>query len=110
MLLLVPILTVKFMAISLCEPNLDFEIIRINSFIPHCAFYANRNIKKGEEITFSYIATNNEIKKNDYNEIKTHEEEKENNKIENKINEEKMSFSYKKCYCGSKNCKGFIPN
>ena len=93
-----------------CEPNLDFEIIRINSFIPHCAFYANRNIKKGEEITFSYIATNNEIKKNDYNEIKTHEEEKENNKIENKINAEKMSFSYKKCYCGSKNCKGFIPN
>ena len=93
-----------------CEPNLDFEIIRINSFIPHCAFFAKKFIKAGEEITFSYIGTNYEIKKDDYNEIKKSEEEKENNKIENTIINEKTSFSYKKCFCGSKNCKGFIPN
>ena len=93
-----------------CEPNLDFEIIRINSFIPHCAFFAKKFIKAGEEITFSYIGTNYEIKKDDYNEIKKSEDEKENNKIENTIINEKTSFSYKKCFCGSKNCKGFIPN
>ena len=93
-----------------CEPNLDFEIIRVNSFIPRCAFFANRKILAGEEITFSYIGTNNEIKKDDYNEIKNiHEEEKENNKVENN-NNENISFSYKKCYCGAKNCNGFIPN
>ena len=94
-----------------CEPNLDFEIIRINSFIPHCAFFANKKILAGEEITFSYIGTNYEIKKDDFNEIKNnHEEEKENNKIENNIKNENISFSYKKCFCGAKNCKGFIPN
>ena len=94
-----------------CEPNLDFEIIRVNSFIPHCAFYANKKINAGDEITFSYIDTNYEIKKDDFNEIKNSpEEEKENNKIENNIKNEKTSFSYKKCFCGSKNCKGFIPN
>ena len=93
-----------------CEPNLDFEIIRVNSFIPHCAFFANKNIKAGEEITFNYTGTNYEIKKEDFNEINKNEEEKENNKIENEIKNEKMSFSYKKCFCGSKNCKGFIPN
>jgi SET domain-containing protein len=94
-----------------CDPNLDFEIIRVNSFIPHCAFFANKKISEGEEITFSYIGTNYEIKKDDFNEIKNnHEDEKENNKIENNIKNEKISFSYKKCYCGAKNCKGFIPN
>ena len=93
-----------------CEPNLDFEIIRVNSFIPRCAFFANRKILAGEEITFSYIGTNNEIKKDDYNEIKNiHEEEKENNKVENN-NNGNISFSYKKCFCGAKNCNGFIPN
>ena len=95
-----------------CEPNLDFEIIRINSFIPHCAFFSNRFIKKGEEITFNYIGTNYEMKKDDLNEINhiENEQEKENNKIENKMKNDIMSFSYKKCYCGSKNCKGYIPN
>ena len=92
-----------------CEPNLYFEIIRINSFIPHCAFFANRKIFAGEEITFSYIGYNDEIKNNIQNEINT-EDEKENNKIENNIKNIKTSFSYKKCLCGSKNCKGFIPN
>ena len=42
-----------------CEPNLDFEIIRINSFIPHCAFFANKKILAREEITFSYVGFNN---------------------------------------------------
>ena len=92
-----------------CEPNLDFELIRINSFIPHCAFYANRKILAGEEITFNYIGYNDEIKNNIQNEINT-EYEKENNKIENNIKNIKTSFSYKKCLCGSKSCKGFIPN
>ncbi len=85
-----------------CEPNLDFEIIRINSFIPHCAFFANKKIYAGEEITFSYIGFNN-YNKNEKD--KNNEIEKENN-----LDDNICSLSYKKCLCGSNNCKGFIPN
>lgn len=89
-----------------CEPNLDFEIIRVNSFIPHCAFFANRKISAGEEITFSYIGFNNY---NNNENINKKNNEKENKITENNL-EDKASFSYKKCLCGSKKCKGFIPN
>jgi hypothetical protein len=37
-----------------CEPNLQFDIIRVNHFIPHVGFYAKRDIKQGEELTFCY--------------------------------------------------------
>ena len=92
-----------------CEPNLDFEIIRINSFIPHCAFFANKKIFSGEEITFSYIGFNNSIKNDNIGDINC-EFEKENKKKENNPVNNKPSLSYKKCLCGSKNCQGFIPN
>ena len=72
-----------------CQPNLTYEFVRIEHFIPHCAFYANKDIKKGEELTFcysSYINNNNTLHK------------------------ENKSFSYKKCECGSSLCCGFIPN
>ena len=85
-----------------CEPNLDFDIIRINSFIPHCGFFAKKKIFAGEEITFNYIGFNN------YN-----KNEKDKNKEigkENNENDNIGSLSYKKCLCGSNNCKGFIPN
>ena len=91
-----------------CEPNLDFEIIRINSFIPHCAFFANRKILAGEEITFSYIGFNNS-NISDNNKKKSDEVGKENKTNENNL-DNNNSLSYKKCLCGSKNCKGFIPN
>lgn len=65
-----------------CEPNLYFEFVRISHFIPHVAFYANRKIRKGEELTFMYCD----------------------------ITEGSFSSSYKKCECGSKSCKKFIPN
>ena len=96
-----------------CEPNLDFEIIRINSFIPHCAFFANKKILAGEEITFSYIGFNNYNNKNENDKRdknKIIENGKENKEIENKSDNNIESLSYKKCLCGSKNCKGFIPN
>jgi histone-lysine N-methyltransferase SETMAR len=73
-----------------CQPNLTYEFVRIEHFIPHCAFYANKDIKKGEELTFcysSYINNNN-----------------------NTLHNENKSFSYKKCECGSSLCCGFIPN
>ena len=87
-----------------CEPNLDFEIIRINSFIPHCAFFANKKISAGEEITFSYIGFNN------YNKNEILNQKNNNNDNNDTGKENNDSFSYKKCLCGSKNCKGFIPN
>ena len=69
-----------------CQPNLTYEFVRIENFIPHCAFYANKDIKKGEELTFCYSSYfNDNIKDN-------------------------KSLSYKKCECGSLLCKGYIPN
>ena len=67
-----------------CDPNLYFEFVRISHFIPHVAFYANRKILKGEELTFMYC----DIAEGDST----------------------SSLSYKKCECGAKNCKKFIPN
>ena len=67
-----------------CEPNMNFEFIRIKHFIPHVAFFSMKDIKKGEELTFCY---SNEV---------------------NAINE--VNASYQKCECGSKVCKKFIPN
>ena len=90
-----------------CEPNLDFEIIRINSFIPHCAFFANKKILAGEEITFSYVGFNN-CNKNESD--KNGENGKENKTNEINLDNDIGSFFFKKCLCGSKNCKGFIPN
>ena len=71
-----------------CQPNLYFEFIRVEHFIPHCAFFANKDIKKGEELTFCYSSYFND----DF-----------------KIKDNK-SLSYKKCECGSLLCKGYIPN
>ena len=66
-----------------CEPNLNFEFIRIKHYIPHVAFFANKDISKGEELTFMYC------------------------EYQNSVNE---GLSYKKCECGAKTCKKFIPN
>lgn len=38
-----------------CDPNMYFDIVRINHFTPQIAFYAKRDIAIGEELTFSYI-------------------------------------------------------
>ena len=58
-----------------CDPNLYFEFVRISHFIPHVAFYANRKILKGEELTFMYC----DIAEGDST----------------------SSLSYKKCECGA---------
>ncbi len=73
-----------------CDPNLYFDIIRTNYFIPQVAFYAKRDIEIGEEINFSYI---------------------ENEDKENTVNTwEGIRNSSKKCECNSVNCKKFLPS
>jgi len=42
-----------------CDPNMFFDIVRINHFIPQVAFYSKRDIKIGEELTFTYIDSDN---------------------------------------------------
>ena len=81
----------SFVAYSIAFCNKSYSLkwdkfVRIENFIPHCAFYANKDIKKGEELTFCYSSYfNDNIKDN-------------------------KSLSYKKCECGSLLCKGYIPN
>ncbi len=66
-----------------CDPNLTFDLVRINHFIPHVAFYASRDIKEKEELTFSYVDTN-------------------------ELNE--LNESNKPCECGSNKCRKFLPS
>jgi SET domain-containing protein len=73
-----------------CDPNLYFDIVRVNHFVPQVAFYALRDIKEGEELTFSYC---------------------DSSMIDDNINrEESFEFSYKPCLCGEKNCKKYLPS
>jgi hypothetical protein len=82
-----------------CEPNLYFDIVRIRHFIPQVAFFANRDIEPGEELTFSYydsVILNESIQFEDY---------------ENKLFiQDEFTKSYKPCLCGSKNCQNFLPS
>lgn len=70
-----------------CDPNLYFEIIRVNHFIPRIAFFAKRNIEKGEELHFSYVDDEN-----------------------NKEDDFKILNSQKACECKSNKCKKFLPS
>jgi len=72
-----------------CEPNLYFDLVRVNYFIPQVAFYAKKNIKIGEEITFSYIDKLN-LEETDY-----------------QINFQKTN---KICECKSANCLIYLPS
>jgi len=79
-----------------CDPNLYFDIIRINHFIPQVAFFAMRDIEVGEELTFSYMESkiNSSFDKD---------------KIIIEENQD-MSNSYKLCLCGAENCNKFLPS
>jgi SET domain-containing protein len=67
-----------------CNPNLHFEPVRVDHFIPHVAFYALRDIEVGEELTFAYCD----------------------------VEERRESFdkSCKKCECGAERCIKYLPS
>ena len=71
-----------------CEPNLYFDIVRINHFIPQAAFFALRDIEDGEELTFSY----RDVSKS------------------NEVDSESCYSSYKACLCQAIDCKKFLPS
>jgi SET domain-containing protein len=66
-----------------CQPNLYFDIIRVGSFIPQVAFFALRDIKEGEELTFCYS--------------------------DNTEKDDTFDLSYKQCLCGEMNCIKYLP-
>lgn len=68
-----------------CDPNLFMFPVRIGSEIPHLALFARRNIVQNEELTFDY-------------------EDVPKGQRELKYNSERS-----KCFCGSKNCRQFLP-
>ena len=67
-----------------CDPNLYFEIIRIEHFVPHVAFFALRDIEEGEELTFSYCDINNSM--------------------------DNFQLSHKKCECKAEKCIKYLPS
>ena len=69
-----------------CDPNLYFDIIRVEHFIPQVAFFALREIKDNEELTFSYA------------------------NLGMNYNESNEKDSYKKCLCGARDCCKFLPS
>ena len=66
-----------------CNPNLIMIPVRVNSEIPHLAFFARRNICKNEELTFHYGG-------NSYYQTETR-------------------VKAKPCLCKSSNCTGYLP-
>ena len=66
-----------------CKPNLYFDVVRIENFIPGVAFFSSRDIKKGEELTFSYGQDNFR---------------------------DSCELSYKECLCGEDDCIKFLPS
>jgi hypothetical protein len=82
-----------------CEPNLFFDIVRIRHFIPQVAFFANRDIEPGEELTFSYCDSGFLSEANHFID--------DENKL---VNQDEFSKSYKPCLCGSKNCQKYLPS
>jgi hypothetical protein len=72
-----------------------FMKVRINSFVPHVAFFANRDIHTGEELTFHYGVHNTQHHKQTITQ-------------QNQKNFEHFK-QLRLCYCGSQNCCGFLP-
>ena len=62
-----------------CDPNLIHKKLDIGTKCPTIAFFAGRDIAKGEEITWSYSKRTN-----------------------------KKAHSTTKCNCGAKNCRKFL--
>uniref|UniRef100_A0A914QQQ8 Post-SET domain-containing protein n=1 Tax=Panagrolaimus davidi TaxID=227884 RepID=A0A914QQQ8_9BILA len=61
-----------------CDPNLITQIYTASNYMQHVCFFAKRDIKAGEELTYSY-ASNHHKNENSF-----------------------------KCYCGAASCKGYF--
>uniref|UniRef100_A0A1I8AGR7 Histone-lysine N-methyltransferase SETMAR n=1 Tax=Steinernema glaseri TaxID=37863 RepID=A0A1I8AGR7_9BILA len=69
-----------------CDPNLVPCIVRFNSEAPHAALFACRQIEKGEELCYDYGPL-------------------ESGDISGDVSLERR----KRCHCGARNCRGFLP-
>ncbi|CAI5739274.1 unnamed protein product [Peronospora destructor] len=67
-----------------CSPNLDVKAIRVDSFVPRLALFAQKRIEIGEELTFDY-----------------------GNGLRNAMDEEVGKG--RPCQCRSLKCRGYLP-
>ena len=65
-----------------CEPNLIIVPVRSDSVIPRLCLFPSRMILVGEELCFSYFG---------------------------EVNSKNAPVGRKKCFCGSRNCIGYLP-
>ena len=73
---------------SQCDPNLDVYAVWVDSLdpnFPRIAFFANRRIKVGEELTFDYQMTMSEVGSS------------------SPRKKERI-----KCHCGAQNCREYL--
>lgn len=72
-----------------CDPNLDVYAVWVDTLdpnFPRIAFFANRNIKQGEELTFDYQMTS-DVGSNTPSPRKR---------------------EHIKCHCGAENCRTYL--
>ena len=67
-----------------CSPNLAMLPLRTDSIVPRLCLFASENILAGEELCFSYFGSSGSI-------------------------DSRVNTGRKRCYCGSKECIGFLP-
>ena len=67
-----------------CSPNLAMLPVRTDSIVPRLCLFASKNISAGEELCFSYFGRSGSA-------------------------DSLVNTGRKRCYCGSKECIGFLP-
>lgn len=68
-----------------CEPNMFMVPVRIGSMIPHAAFFACKDIKPGEELSYDYSGGCDDI-------------------------ETSIKSTGRPCHCEASNCRGYLPD
>ena len=85
-----------------CDPNLSIVLVRAGSFVPHVAFFANRKIPPGEELTFFYGDASSSQQRSRRGRIAApwaHQSAQRAALQKSRI-----------CLCGSTKCLGFLPS
>lgn len=85
----------------------------MSSIVPRVCMFANKDICKGEELTFSYGDSANVgqagIKGKESNENGEEGEEGEEGEKREEGEEGELTKVRRRCLCGSKNCKTELP-
>lgn len=104
-----------------CDPNCTLLPVRVNSVYPSLAIFARRGIEEGEEVTYDYAGLESETEledcrteedKSGIEEFDVGTEEDQNlarNIMTSSERDKCVDQELKKCFCGQKKCRKFLP-